>query len=179
MAAAHQAGDIVRRDFLYVATGTVATVGAAVSLWPFIDSMNPSADVRGQSSIELALDEIEPGQRITTKWRGRPVFVDRRTPATIERARADDNADLRDPETDAQRVDDPEWLVVVGVCTHLGCVPLGQKEGEPLGDWGGWFCPCHGSHYDVSGRIRRGPAPKNLAVPTYRLSADRNLVSIG
>jgi ubiquinol-cytochrome c reductase iron-sulfur subunit len=179
MTVTQQAGEIPRRDFLYVATGTAAAVGTIATLWPFIDSMNPSADVRFQSSIELALGEIEPGQRVTVKWRGRPVFVDRRTPATIERARADDNADLRDPQTDAERAADPEWLIVVGVCTHLGCVPLGQKEGDPRGTWGGWFCPCHGSHYDVSGRIRKGPAPKNLVVPAYQLSADRSLVVIG
>ena len=158
-----------KRDFLYIATGTMGAVGAAATVWPLIDSMNPAADVLGQATVEINLSPIELGQRITVNWRNQPVFIDRRTPEQIKRAVADDTADLKDPQTDAERVQDAEWLIVVGVCTHLGCVPLGQKEGDPRGDWGGWFCPCHGSHYDTSGRIRKGPAPKNLVVPPYTL----------
>ena len=159
-----------RRDFLYIATGATAAVGTAAVLWPFIDSMNPAADVRAFASVEVDLSQIEPGQRITVKWRGQPVFIDRRTPAQIASAQADDSADLKDPQKDSDRVQDPEWLIVIGICTHLGCVPLGQQAGDPRGEWGGWFCPCHGSEYDSSGRIRKGPAPKNLVVPPYRLS---------
>ncbi len=167
-----------RRDFLYLAAGTTATMATLAAMWPLIDSMNPAADVRAVSSIELDLAPIEIGQRITVKWRGRPVFIDRRTPDQIAEAKADDDADLIDPQTDSERVQRDEWLVVIGVCTHLGCIPLGQKAGDPLGDWGGWFCPCHGSHYDTSGRIRKGPAPRNLIVPPYGF-LDGGLVRIG
>lgn len=157
-----------RRDFLYVATGAAAAVGAALATWPIIDSMNPSADVLALSTIEIDLTRIKTGQRITVKWRGRPVFISRRTNEEIVRARADDGSPaLIDPATDAGRVQRPEWLIVVGVCTHLGCVPLGQAPGDPHGAYEGWFCPCHGSVYDTSGRVRRGPAPRNLDVPPY------------
>ncbi len=157
-----------RRDFLIVTTGALATVGATLALWPMIDSMNPAADVRALSMTEVDLTPVQPGQRITVVWRGKPVFIDHRTPGQIARARADDNnPQLIDPATDASRVKQEEWLIVIGVCTHLGCIPLGQKSGDPLGDWGGWFCPCHGSHYDTSGRIRKGPAPENLYIPPY------------
>ncbi len=161
-----------RRDFLYVATASVAGVGAALATWPFVASMRPSSDVLAEASVDLDIGPIEPGQRVTFSWRGNPVFVDRRTPAQIQKAKADDQADLIDPEPDADRVQREEWLVVIGVCTHLGCVPLGQSDGDPLGQWGGWFCPCHGSHYDTSGRIRKGPAPKNLEVPPYTFLDD-------
>lgn len=165
--------DIKRRDFLYVATGTMAFVGAAISLWPFIDSMNPSADVQTLASTEIDLQLIAVGERVTVVWRGQPVFIDRRTREQIAQAKADDdNPNLVDPATDASRVQDEEWLIVVGICTHLGCVPLGQRDGDQQGDWGGWFCPCHGSHYDTSGRIRKGPAPRNLFVPPYELRED-------
>ena len=167
-----------RRDFLYVATAGVGAVGAVLAAWPFIDTMNPSADVLALSSIELDLSPIEVGQSITVLWRKQPVFVRRRTAEEIAAARADDSADLPDPEPDAERAPNPEWLILVGVCTHLGCVPLGQKESDPRGDWGGWFCPCHGSHYDTSGRIRKGPAPENLAVPAYEF-IDDSIVRIG
>ena len=123
------------------------------------------------SSVEIDLSGVEVGQRITIKWRGRPVFVYFRSDADIAEARADDTAGLRDPEPDSQRVQRPDWLVVIGVCTHLGCVPLGQA-GQSVGNWGGWFCPCHGSHYDLSGRIRKGPAPRNLDVPPYTFVSD-------
>ncbi|MBA5775519.1 ubiquinol-cytochrome c reductase iron-sulfur subunit [Stappia sp. F7233] len=167
--AAVDEADLNRRDFLYIATGSMAAVGLAAAAWPFIDAMNPSAEVRGQAAVNVDLTSMEAGQRVTVKWRGKPVFIDRRTSGQIESAVADDAAELRDPQSDADRVEDAEWLIVVGICTHLGCVPLGQKVGEPVGDWGGWFCPCHGSHYDTSGRIRKGPAPKNLVVPPYVL----------
>ena len=134
--------------------------------------MNPSADVLALGSIEVDLSGIEEGMRITVTWRGKPVFIGHRTPAEIEAARAVDLAALRDPQPDEDRVVEPQWLVMVGICTHLGCVPLGQKAGDPHGDYGGWFCPCHGSHYDTSGRIRKGPAPRNLVVPEYEFTGD-------
>lgn len=162
-----------RRDFLYVATGMAAVVGSAATLWPFIDSMRPSADVGARAAIEIDLSSIEPGQRVTIKWRGRPVFIVHRTEALIEQARADDaNPDLIDPAADSDRVQRPEWLVVVGVCTHLGCIPLGQQDGDPRGPYSGWFCPCHGSIYDSAGRVRKGPAPRNLDVPPYAFLGD-------
>ena len=167
--------DESRRDFLYLAAGAFAAVGGAAALWPFIDSMNPSADVLALSTTDVDLATVEDGQRVTVKWRGKPVFIDRRTPAAIAEAEATPLADLRDPQTDEERVVQPEWLVVVGVCTHLGCVPLGQKSSEPRGDWGGWFCPCHASHYDTSGRIRKGPAPLNLPVPPYEFLNDTSI----
>lgn len=167
-----------RRDFLYLVTTAVGGLGAVIFTWPFIDSLNPSADVEALSSTEVDLSEIAVGQRITIKWRGNPVFITHRTQAEIEQARAVDIAELRDPQTDAARVEKPEWLVVVGICTHLGCVPLGQGPNSERGDWGGWFCPCHGSYYDTSGRIRKGPAPDNLAVPPYEFTSDTQ-VTIG
>ncbi|MFQ5983972.1 MAG: ubiquinol-cytochrome c reductase iron-sulfur subunit [Alphaproteobacteria bacterium] len=167
-----------RRDFLYLATGAVAAVGTAVTVWPLIDSMNPSADVLALAAIEIDLEPVAVGQSITVAWRGQPVFVRHRTPEEIAAARADDSADLKDPEPDAARTQREEWLVLVGICTHLGCVPLGQNAADPRGEWGGWFCPCHGSHYDTSGRIRKGPAPTNLPVPPYTF-LDDNLVRIG
>ncbi len=159
--------DIPRRDFIHIMGASVAVVGAGVALWPLVDSFNPSADVRAMSSVELDLAPIEPGQRIAVKWRGKPVFISRRTPKEIELARTDDRTNLKDPQTDAERVINPEWLIVIGICTHLGCVPLGQSAQSNRGDWNGWFCPCHGSHYDTSGRIRKGPAPLNLEIPKY------------
>lgn len=160
-------GGETRRDFLYLAAGAVGAVGAAAAVWPLIDSLNPSADVLALASTEVDLGPIEEGQRVTVTWRGKPVFIDRRTQQQIEEARKVALDDLPDPEADADRVKKDEWLVVVGICTHLGCVPLGQRAGDPRGEFGGWFCPCHGSQYDTSGRIRKGPAPKNLVVPDY------------
>ncbi|GBD44021.1 Ubiquinol-cytochrome c reductase iron-sulfur subunit [bacterium HR40] len=168
----------VRRDFLELVAWSTLGVGTLVSLWPFVDSLNPSADVLALASTELDLAPIEEGQRVTVKWRGKPVFVDHRTPQEIEAARATPLSELRDPEPDEARVQRPEWLVVIGICTHLGCVPLGNRPGEPRGEWGGWFCPCHGSHYDTSGRIRKGPAPRNLHVPPYTF-VDNTLLRIG
>lgn len=167
-----------RRDFLYIATAAVGTVGAAYAAWPIIDSLNPSRDVLALASVEVDLAPIDVGQRVTVKWRGRPVFIVHRTEEEIQRARADDDADLRDPATDAERVERPEWLIVIGICTHLGCVPLGQKPQAPRGDWGGWFCPCHGSYYDAAGRIRKGPAPENLWLPPYEFT-EGGAVKIG
>jgi ubiquinol-cytochrome c reductase iron-sulfur subunit len=167
-----------RRDFLYLATGAFGALGAALTLWPFIHSMNPSADVLALSSTEVDLKPVAMGQSITVTWRGRPVFIRHRTAAEIDKARDTDVNALPDPQPDTARVKKPEWLILVGVCTHLGCVPLGQKSTDPRGEFGGWFCPCHGSHYDTSGRIRKGPAPRNLAVPEYTF-VDDTTVRIG
>ncbi len=167
-----------RRDFLYLATGFVGVVGTAVAVWPLINSMNPSAEVLALSTVEVDLSPVEVGQSLTVIWRGSPIFVRRRTAEEIEAAEAVPMDDLPDPQTDEARAEKPEWLILVGVCTHLGCVPLGQKVGDARGDWDGWFCPCHGSHYDTSGRIRKGPAPKNLVVPRYAFLEDL-LVRVG
>ena len=172
------ADDENRREFLYLAAGAVTAVGAAGVAWPFINSLNPSADVLALASTEVDLSQIEVGQSITVTWRGKPVFIRRRTAEEIETAQADDAADLIDPQTDENRVEKAEWLILVGICTHLGCVPLGQKTGESRGEYGGWFCPCHGSHYDTSGRIRKGPAPRNMDVPVYAFLSDTT-VKIG
>ncbi len=175
--AGHEEGE-TRRDFLYIATAAVGAGGVALAVWPFIDQMNPAADVLALSSIEADLSPIETGQRITVVWRGKPVFITRRTKDQIKAARATSLEELPDPETDAARVKKAEWLVVVGICTHLGCIPQGQRPGQPLGEYGGWFCPCHGSHYDTSGRIRKGPAPKNLVVPDYQFLT-KSTIKIG
>ena len=159
-----------RRDFLYIATGTLGVAGSAMAVWPLIDQMNPSADVLALSSTEVDLSPIEEGQSVTVVWRGKPVFIRRRTQAEIDEARAVPLADLPHPEEDSARAEKPEWLVLVGICTHLGCIPIGEA-----GDFGGWFCPCHGSHYDTSGRIRTGPAPENLAVPQYAFLDDSTI----
>lgn len=165
--------DPSRRDFLYIATGAVGAVGAAFAVWPFIHQMNPDASVQALASIEVNLDAIAEGQSITVMWRGKPVFIRHRTAEEIAEAENVAMADLPDPEADADRVQKPQWLIMEGICTHLGCVPLGQA-----GDYNGWFCPCHGSHYDTSGRIRRGPAPLNLPVPDYQFLTDTS-VQIG
>ena len=157
-----------RRDFLLISTVSVGAAGAAIAAWPFIDLMNPSADVLALASTEIDLSGIEEGQSITAIWRGKPVFIRKRTSAEIDAARDAKLSDLKDPEEDKARVQKPEWLVMIGICTHLGCIPLGQKTGQVKGDFKGWFCPCHGSHYDTAGRIRKGPAPKNLEVPPYK-----------
>jgi ubiquinol-cytochrome c reductase iron-sulfur subunit len=168
----HEGG---RRDFLYLSAGAFGAVGLGAAIWPFIHSMNPSADVLALASIEVDLSQVAVGQRITVKWQGKPVFIDRRTEKAISEAENTPLSDLRDPQTDEDRVTRQEWLVVVGVCTHLGCVPLGQKASEDRGEWGGWFCPCHGSHYDTSGRIRKGPAPLNLPVPPVEFLSDTQI----
>lgn len=169
-----------RRDFIYVATGAFAGVGAAAVAWPLINQMNPSADVRALATVEVDLSSVQPGQAIKTIWQSKPVFVRNLTAA--EQAAADkvSPSELRDPETLADRTKEGKrnWLITLGVCTHLGCVPLGAAEGENKGDFGGYFCPCHGSHYDTAGRIRRGPAPTNLVVPTYAFKSP-TLIEIG
>ena len=170
-----QADAKTRRDFLLIASSVVGAAGAAAAVWPFIDSMNPAADTLALSTTEVDIASVKPGQSITVAWRGKPVFIRRRTADEIAAAVKDDGADLRDPETDAKRVQKPEWLVLIGVCTHLGCVPGGQKPGDDRGEFGGWKCACHGSQYDTSGRIRKGPAPKNLEVPPYAFISDTAL----
>jgi ubiquinol-cytochrome c reductase iron-sulfur subunit len=169
-------GEGTRRDYLFLATGAVTVIGVDSLAWPFIDQMNPSADTLALSTTEIDISHVEVGQAITVLWRGKPVFVRHRTPENIKEAEAVNIAELRDPQTDAQRVQKPEWLVMVGVCTHLGCVPLGQKPSDPKGEFGGWFCPCHGSQYDTSGRIRKGPAPRNLEIPAYIFETDTTLL---
>jgi ubiquinol-cytochrome c reductase iron-sulfur subunit len=156
-----------RRDFLMLATAAFGTLGGLAAIWPLIHQMNPSRDVLAVSTTEVDISKIGEGQRITVVWRGKPVFVWHRAPDAIKAAEDVKVADLRDPQADNQRVKKPEWLVVIGICTHLGCIPLGQKPNDAKGDFGGWFCPCHGSIYDTSGRIRQGPAPHNLEVPPY------------
>ena len=156
-----------RRDFIKLASMTLGGVGAASLAIPFITSMNPGKDTLALASTEIDLSPLKEGQSLTIIWRGKPVFIKHRTPAEIEQAKNVALADLKDAEEDSNRVQDNKWLVVLGVCTHLGCVPLGQKTTDVKGEFGGWFCPCHGSHYDTSGRIRKGPAPKNLPVPPY------------
>ena len=173
-AEAHGHGGETRRDFILLLGNAMAVVGAAAFAWPLINSLSPAADTKAASTTEVDLAPIKEGQSVTVKWRGSPVFIRYRTKAEIERAVKDDNASLRDRQPDEARHQEgkPQWLILVGVCTHLGCIPLGQNTGDKRGDFGGWFCPCHGSHYDTSGRIRKGPAPKNLEVPTYAFLSD-------
>jgi ubiquinol-cytochrome c reductase iron-sulfur subunit len=168
-----------RRDFLFMTAGAMGAVAAGSVAWPFIDQLNPAADTKAMSTTEVDIASVQEGQAITVMWRGKPVFIRHRTPKEIDEAKTVDVATLRDKQSDAERFKTkPEWLVVVGVCTHLGCVPLGQKTGEMRGEYDGWFCPCHGSQYDTSGRIRKGPAPKNLEVPTYSFISD-TVIRIG
>ena len=162
-----------RRDFIFTASYTLGAVGVGAVVWPLIDQMNPDASVKALSSTEVNVSEVQPGQSITVLWRSKPVFIKRRTEEEIAKARQVDLKELKDPEKDEDRAKNPEWLVMVGICTHLGCVPLGNK-----GEYDGWFCPCHGSHYDTSGRIRKGPAPTNLEVPKYEF-VDSNTIKIG
>jgi ubiquinol-cytochrome c reductase iron-sulfur subunit len=172
----HPAGEgETRRDFLFLAAGALGVVGAASVAVPLINSMNPSADVLAMSTTEVDLKPVAVGQAITVVWRGHPVFVRHRTPQEIEAAQKVSLGELPDPQPDAKRVQKPEWLIVVGVCTHLGCIPQGQKPTEMRGEYGGWFCPCHGSQYDTSGRIRKGPAPRNLEVPAYTFLTDDSI----
>ena len=155
-------GTPTRRDFLYIATGAVGAVAAGAAVWPLVNQMNPDASTLALASTEVDIGKVEVGQILVVKWRGSPVFVRHRTPKEISDSQNTPLSDLKDPQTDQDRVQKPEWLVVVGICTHLGCVPLGHE-----GQYDGWRCPCHGSVYDTSGRIRQGPAPRNLDVPTY------------
>ena len=167
-----------KRDFLIVSTYALAGIGATAFVWPLIDQMNPAADTLALASTEIDLSSLEEGQAITVKWRGKPVFVRHRTADEIKQAQEVSLEGMRDPQTDSERVTKEKYIVLVGVCTHLGCVPLGQKSGDVKGQYGGWFCPCHGSHYDHSGRIRKGPAPSNLEVPSYKFLSD-TVIKIG
>ncbi|MET0653313.1 MAG: ubiquinol-cytochrome c reductase iron-sulfur subunit [Hyphomicrobiaceae bacterium] len=178
-----------RRDFIVIAAQAFAGVGAALALWPFISQMNPDASTQAAASLEVDLSPVKEGQAITVLWRGKPVFVRHRTKEEITKALDVKIADLIDPS--ARNDDLPEktpatdpnrtkkghenWMVLVGICTHLGCIPKGQSIGDARGDFGGWFCPCHGSHYDTAGRIRKGPAPRNLEVPPYDFVSDSKI----
>ena len=162
-----------RRDFLYTASYAIGAVGAGAAMWPLIDQMNPDTSVKALASTEVDVSAVEPGKSITVLWRGKPVFIKRRTQEEIAEAREVKLEELKHPEKDEDRAKNPEWLVMLGVCTHLGCVPLGDK-----GEYNGWFCPCHGSHYDTSGRIRKGPAPTNMEIPKYEF-VNSNTIKIG
>ena len=180
-----------RRDFIYYATAGAGAVVTGAAVWPLINQMNPSADVQALASIRVDVADVGPGTQLTVLWQGKPVFVRRRTEEQIAQAVADDQEVERniDPmarnfniSSDALAIDEnrhpegkPEWLVLVGLCTHLGCVPLGAGEGEDKGEFDGYFCPCHGSHYDAAGRIRKGPAPTNLAVPEFEFTSESTI----
>ena len=162
-----------RRDFLYVATGAVATVGVAGAVWPLINQLNPDASVLALASVDFDLAPVAEGQAVTIKWRGQPIFVMHRTQKQVDEAKAVPLSELRDPQTDEERTKPghEQYLIQIGICTHLGCIPLGPDQG----DYGGWFCPCHGSQYDTAGRIRKGPAPKNLVIPPYKFTSDTKI----
>ena len=166
-----------RRDFLTLAGPAFFAVGGVAVLWPFIDQMNPDAGALALASIEVDLTPIAEGQSITVMWRGKPVFIRNRTTKEVEEASRVALDDLPDPETDVGRTKEghENWLVTVGICTHLGCIPKGQSLSDEKGEYGGWFCPCHGSHYDTAGRIRKGPAPRNLEVPPYEFLNDMKI----
>lgn len=175
-----------RREFLAYTAGAMGAVGAAAAVWPMVNSMNPAADTLALSTTEVDVSKLKEGESMTVIWRGKPVFIRYRTQKEIEEAKDVDVASLRDPQSDAERFKQSvidgkpaeQWLVVIGVCTHLGCIPLGQKPTDPHGEFDGWFCPCHGSQYDSSARIRKGPAPLNLEVPPYRFT-DATHIKIG
>ena len=173
----HEGGgdEATRRDFIHIAAGAAAVGAGVMAVWPLVNQMNPSADTLALSTVEFDLTKVQEGQQVVIKWQGKPVFIRWRTPAEVQRAIADDTVSMKDPQTDEERTKPGHepYLVVVGSCTHLGCVPT-----FGTGDYGGWFCPCHGSHYDVSGRIRKGPAPLNLAVPNYEFLTETR-VKIG
>ena len=162
-----------RRDFIFTASYTVGAIGIGATIWPLIDQMNPDSSVKALASTEVDISQIEPGKSVTVLWRGKPVFIKRRTQEEIAEAQSVSLDDLPHPEKDQDRVKNPEWLVMLGICTHRGCVPLSDK-----GEYNGWFCPCHGSHYDTSGRIRKGPAPTNMEIPKYAF-VDDNTIKIG
>ncbi len=164
-----------RRDFLNLTAGAMGAVGAACVALPLVNSLNPAKDTMALATIEVDISGVEPGQSITKTWQGKPVFIRRRTPEEIAEARAVDVSTLADKESDEDRVQRDEWLVLVGICTHLGCVPTGQKVTEARGEYDGYFCTCHGSHYDTSGRIRKGSAPKNMPVPPYEFVNDTTI----
>jgi ubiquinol-cytochrome c reductase iron-sulfur subunit len=187
--ASHSAEEPNRRDFIVILAQAFAGVGAAVALWPFVHQMNPDASTQALASIEVDLSPVKAGQAITVSWRGKPVFIRSRTSDEVKKAVEVKLGDLVDqlarndakpdktPATDANRTvkGKENWLVMVGICTHLGCIPKGQSLSDSKGDFGGWFCPCHGSHYDTAGRIRKGPAPRNLEVPPYEFASDSKI----
>ena len=166
-----------KRDFLKLLTGSAAVIGAAAVAWPFIDSMNPAGDTLALSSVEVDISPVEAGSGITIVWRGKPIFVRHRTPAEIKTTQAVKMSELIEPATDASRVKPghEQWAIMIGICTHLGCIPLGNKTSDPRGEWGGYFCPCHGSQYDTLGRVRHGPAPLNLYLPPYAYMTDTRI----
>ena len=168
---------VKRREFIFTATYAVGAVGVGATIWPLIDQMNPDRSVLALASTEVDLSSIEEGQSITVTWRGKPVFVRNRNASEVDEAKAVPLDDLKDPQTDAERTIEghENWLVQLGVCTHLGCVPLGQNASDQKGEFNGWFCPCHGSHYDTAGRIRKGPAPSNLEIPPYAFLSDTQI----
>ena len=174
--AAH-ATDVPKRDFLKLVAGAGAAIGLGALAWPLIDSMNPAGDVLALSSVEIDLSPITAGMGITAVWRGKPIFVRHRTPEEIKTVEAVPLNQLIEPQSDQDRIKagHEQWIVLIGICTHLGCVPLGNKPSDPRGDYGGWFCPCHGSQYDVSGRVRHGPAPANLNLPPYAFEGDTKI----
>ena len=174
---AHGVADPAKRDFLKLVAGATAVVGAGAIVWPLIDSMNPASDVLALSATEVELTTVTEGMGITVVWRGKPIFVRHRTPAEIKSAVDAKLSELIEPATDASRTKagHSQWIILIGICTHLGCIPLGNKPTDPRGEWGGWFCPCHGSQYDTSGRVRHGPAPLNLYVPPYAFESDTKI----
>ena len=169
--------DVTKRDFLSLVAAAGAAIGTAAIAWPLIDAMNPSKDVLALSSVEVDLTPIAVGSGIVVSWQGKPIFVRHRTDAEIKEAEDVKQSDLIEPATDASRVKagHDQWIILIGICTHLGCIPLGNKPSDPRGEWGGWFCPCHGSQYDTSGRVRHGPAPLNLFVPPYAFESDTKI----
>ncbi|HZF43145.1 MAG TPA: ubiquinol-cytochrome c reductase iron-sulfur subunit [Sphingomonadaceae bacterium] len=169
-----------RRDFINVAALSFLGVGAGIAVLPLVNQMNPSADVLALASVEIDISAIEPGQAIKSTWRKQPIFIRNLTPAEQQASNAVPAGTLRDPQTLAERTKEGKtnWLITMGICTHLGCIPLGTADGENRGEYGGYFCPCHGSHYDTAGRIRKGPAPTNLQVPEYVFKTD-TVVQIG
>ena len=175
-----------RRDFIYIATAATAAVGAGALAWPLIDQMSAAADTLAASSVEIDLSKVEKGQQIKVLWRGKPIFVRNRTDKEIEMADQVDVSKLRDPQKDEERfVPMPNgkinrhMLVMIGVCTHFGCIPIGEQgKAHPTSHYGGWYCPCHGSEYDTSGRIRQGPAPRNLDIPPYKYISD-SIIKVG
>jgi ubiquinol-cytochrome c reductase iron-sulfur subunit len=173
----HGPADAGKRDFLQLVAVAGAAIGVGAIAWPLVDSMNPAGDVLALSSVEADLAPIPAGQGITIMWRGKPVFLRHRTEAEIKEAQDVKLDQLIDPQPDSARVKagHDEWLILVGICTHLGCIPLGNKPTDPRGDWGGYFCPCHGSQYDTSGRVRHGPAPLNLVIPPYAFETDTKI----
>lgn len=164
-----------RRDFLQLSAAAMGAVGAACVATPLVNSLNPAKDTLALATTEVDISDLQPGQGKTVMWQGKPVFIKHRTHEQIQQAESVEISALIDPQSDKDRAEKPEWLVVIGICTHLGCVPTGTKMSETQGEFGGWFCPCHGSHYDTSGRIRKGPAPKNLQVPPYEFLSDTKI----